>query len=71
MNDSRSDVVELPADFCVGLRCEHGEHDFHAVKVKRDGMLHNAPRGFSVSGELYVDVLWGAVSACARACACH
>ena len=59
--NSRSNVIDLPADISVGLRCEHGKHDFPAVKVNGDGMLHNAARGFSVSGELYVNVLRGAV----------
>ena len=61
MNDSRSNVIDLPADIGVELRGEHGKHDFPAAKVNRDGMLHNAARGCSVSGELCVNVLRGAV----------
>ena len=61
MYDGRGNVITLPADIHAEWRSKYGEHDFPAVEVNRDGMLHNAIGGLSISGKLAVNMLRGTV----------
>ena len=61
MYDGRGNVIALPADLHAERRSKYGEHDFPAVEVDRDGMLHHAIGGLSISGKLDVNMLRGTV----------
>ena len=61
MYDGCGNVIPLPADLHAEWRSKYRKQDFPAVEVKRDGMLHNAMEGLSISGKLDVNMLRGAV----------